>query len=385
MVSELVSKRNWATEAGTRRFVQRHRHGKAASAYQVVAGQMHLSSLGIGTYLGAADDATDRRYEDAIVEAVRQGINVIDTASNYRRGRAEAVVGRALRQLMEIGEVYRSEVLLSSKVGFVPRPRDPSQDSPQWFIDQTVGAGLAEPDELVCGCHCMAPRYITHSLERSLQQLQVETLDVLFVHNPESQLQLLPRAEVLDRVRRAFGAMEQAVDAGKVRVYGVATWTALRARPEERDYLSLEELVRCAEDVAGSRHHFKAVQLPLSMRLPEALTWRQQPVGGALMSPLEAANALGLVAFTSATLHQGKLCDGATAGAETAPVADELTKATLDALQFGRSAPGVTSALVGMSQVAHVRSNVRVLRQERAPEQWLLSVAQRPTGAAVEG
>jgi len=391
VVNELIRNRSWATEAGTRRFVKRHRHGKAATAYRSVGGQLHLSTMGIGTYLGAPDDLTDQRYEDAIFEAVRQGINVIDTAPNYRRGRAELVVGRALRRLLDRRDVYRSEVLVASKVGFVPRSRNEADDSLDWFEAQTVGAGLARPDELVCGCHCIAPRYVAHMLDQSLENLGVETLDVLFLHNPESQLQTIAKPQLLERIRGAFETMETAADQGKIRVYGVATWSGLRAKPDDRDYLSIQELMQCAQDVAGARNRFKAIQVPLSMSMPEALTWRQQPLRGRQLSTLEAARELGLVTFTSATLHQGKLCSSAPP-AEPLPAEANLTESSNEqisaihaAIQFGRSAPGVTSALVGMSQVEHVKDNLRSLSCEHAPHDWLLAAASPPEGAAIAG
>ena len=50
---------------------------------------LFLSSLGTGTYLGAADKETDEAVAAAIVLAVHRGWNVIDTASNYRDGHGE--------------------------------------------------------------------------------------------------------------------------------------------------------------------------------------------------------------------------------------------------------------------------------------------------------
>ncbi|MDQ1271744.1 MAG: hypothetical protein QG591_374, partial [Planctomycetota bacterium] len=58
------------------------------------------STIGIGTYLGKEDDKTDALYYDAMIEAVGQGCNVIDTAINYREMKSERVVGKAVRNLM---------------------------------------------------------------------------------------------------------------------------------------------------------------------------------------------------------------------------------------------------------------------------------------------
>ena len=53
-----------------------------------------VSSIGIGTYLGETDDETDRAYEEAINASLRGGINLIDTAVNYRFQRSERISAR---------------------------------------------------------------------------------------------------------------------------------------------------------------------------------------------------------------------------------------------------------------------------------------------------
>ena len=389
MVSELITQRSWASQAGTRRFVDRHSAGKADDAFSSLGGQLWLSSLGMGTYRGAPNDATDARYEAAIIEAVRQGINVIDTASNYRNQRSERVVGRALRRLIAMGEIYRSEVLIASKVGFVPMADQPPLDLEAWFRSHTIDRGLAEEGELNCRCHCMAPRYIAATIAQSLENMGLQTIDLYYLHNPESQLHEVDRPTFLDRIRRSFMALEAAVDAGQIRVYGVATWAGLRAARRDRDYLSLAELVRCAEDVAGKGHHFKASQAPLSLHLPEVAVLHNQTVQGRVMTLLEAAEVLGLAVFTSESLHQGrltrKLAERHALPADApGPAVAASRVASHAALQFARSPRGVTSALVGMSGVQHVRDNVQTLAHDRAPPAWTRAVARRPRGATIQ-
>ena len=351
MVSELIGARPWATEAGTARFVARHGVGRAADAWTQIA-RLELSSIGIGTYLGPSDDATDASYLAAVVDAVRRGVNVIDTAASYRHGRSERVVGRALAELQAMGEIYRSEVLIASKAGFVTADGQAPADPLAHALAATVGAGLAEADELSCGCHCMAPDYLAETVKRSLQRLDIKTLDVCFIHNPECQLQQLGRATVMARLRRAFVALERLADEGHLRVYGLATWTGLRARPHERDWLGLADVVALAEEVAGSRHRFRAIELPFNAAMPEALTRHNQVVDGEACCALEAARRLGMVTFVGGPLMQGRL-------------ANEDPGQAHDALQLARSAPGVSSALVGMSDLEHVRRNTAVMAEPR--------------------
>ena len=55
-----------------------------------------LSSLGLGTYLGAEDAATDRGYEECVGIALASGVNVFDSAINYRGQRSERAIGRTV-------------------------------------------------------------------------------------------------------------------------------------------------------------------------------------------------------------------------------------------------------------------------------------------------
>lgn len=67
----------FATSEGTSRLAGRFRNGQ--DFYRPAQG-LTLSSLGIGSYLGAMDEATDEGYAHALAAAVEGGINVIDTS-----------------------------------------------------------------------------------------------------------------------------------------------------------------------------------------------------------------------------------------------------------------------------------------------------------------
>lgn len=61
---------------------------------------LKLSSIGVGTYLGEADDYTDYLMYDGIKTSVLSGgVNHIDTAPNYRYMKSERTVGRVLTTL----------------------------------------------------------------------------------------------------------------------------------------------------------------------------------------------------------------------------------------------------------------------------------------------
>src|SRR5580700_9265073 len=92
-----------ATADGTLRYAARFQGRSASGHFREIMGGLVLSSIGIGTYLGDPDDATDKRYTDAVVVSVEGGVNVIDTAINYRFQRSERAIGAALKQLISKG------------------------------------------------------------------------------------------------------------------------------------------------------------------------------------------------------------------------------------------------------------------------------------------
>jgi aryl-alcohol dehydrogenase-like predicted oxidoreductase len=339
-----------ATAAGTAGYARRFPESAARGHFREALG-LHLSSLGLGTYLGRADAAGDEAYRQAIGAAVAGGINVLDTAVNYRGERSERALGAALADLAVSG-FSRDGVVVATKGGYVPA-RDPEA----YFAEHIVGRGRARADDLVAGCHCLAPGYLRHQLDRSLENLGLGSVDIYYLHNPEQQLDEVEPATFGERVRAAFEMLEEEVGQGRVGHYGTATWNGYRISPGPRA-LSLEALVGRAREVAGESHHFRVVQLPFSLGMPQALRARTQVVAGRPCSLLEAARELGTTVIGSAPLLQGQLAHRLPVGLLAG---SGLSTDAQRALQIARSAPGLTSALVGMARLSHVRENLAVL------------------------
>jgi len=152
----------------------------------------------------------------------------------------------------------------------------------------------------------------------------------------------------------------------------VATWNGFRAEPDSGGYHSLERIVEAARDVGGADHHFRFIQLPVNLAMPEALFFQNQKLGEEFVSVLQAAEALGVTAIASGSLLQGQVTRGLPEA-----IRDPLGSLATDAqtgIQFVRSAPGVTTALVGMSRIAHVEENLQVAHVAAARPDDLLSV-----------
>jgi aryl-alcohol dehydrogenase-like predicted oxidoreductase len=352
-----------ATPEGTDRYRRRFAE-KIPPAHFRHAHGLWMSSIGIGTYLGNHDDAADGQYRQAIVRAVESGCNVIDSAINYRCQRSERAIGAALKDLAARG-YGRDEITIATKGGFLPFDGTPPKDPRSYFAETFVATGLATAAEIVGGYHCMAPRYLMNQLDCSLRNLDVECIDIYYVHNPESQLGKVPREEFDRRLGRAFEALESAVASGKIRMYGTATWNGYRSPRDDKSYHGLAEIVRLAHEVAGEHHHFKVIQLPLNLAWTEAMSLRNQRVADKDLTTLEAAESLGVAVFTSASIYQGQLTHDL-----PEMIRDTFKGLETDgqrALQFVRSTPGVTTALVGMKQLSHVEENLKTACVAPAP------------------
>lgn len=359
-----------ATRDGTRRFRERHAADVAPAHFRPGPSGLTLGSLGAGTYLGDPDDATDAAYGEALVAALSLGVNVIDTAINYRAQRSERVIGLALAALIAAGELRRDEVVVCTKGGYLPFDGHYPSDARRYLHDTYVKSGLVAAEDVVGDCHSLAPRYLLDQIERSLRNLRVTTIDVYYLHNPETQLTAVDRDEFYARMACAFGALERAVAQGKIGCYGVATWNGFRAASDARDYLSLADLVALAEREGGKDHHFRTLQLPCNLGMPEAFTLRNQRAGDRAGSLVEAADHYGVTVVASASLLQGRL-----AGQLPEILAQAMTGLATDAqraLQFVRSTPGITTALVGMRRRTHAEENLAVARRPPASREEYL-------------
>ncbi|MEP6920859.1 MAG: aldo/keto reductase [bacterium] len=356
--------KGFATTEGTTHYRERFRNQAATNHFRNEE-NLWLSSIGIGTYLGEPDETTDAKYASSVELAVQRGVNVIDTAANYRFQRSERSIGKALAALATERGFAREELLICTKGGYLPFDGAPPRDVRTYVEETFVKPGIASFSDFVGGSHCMTPAYLQNQLDQSLRNMDLASVDVYYIHNPESQLGAISETDFYARLRAAFEFLEQARVAGKLRMYGVATWNGFRVAPEARGYHSLSRMVELAEEAGGESHGFRFIQLPFNLAMPEALVLRNQSVGaGESLSLLEAAAALGVTVVSSASILQGRVAQGLSETIRE-PLGSLATDA-LTAIQFVRSTPGITTALVGMSSPAHVEENLQLARIEPA-------------------
>jgi len=345
-----------ATKEGTTRYAQRFA-GRAAQGHFRETQRLVLSSLGLGTYLGQPDTKTDEGYTEAAVAAVESGINALDAAINYRFQRSERSIGAAIRQLAAKG-FERDEIVVCTKGGYLTPDGAMPGDANEYFFREYIQPGVFSAKDIAAGSHCMTPKFLKNQLGRSLKNLGVECVDVYYLHNPETQLSEVSKEEFLNRVREAFTFLEAAVEAGEIQYYGMATWNGFRQDARARDAMQLGEMAQIAQEIAGGRHHFRFVQLPFNLAMTEALTLGNQSLRGRDRTVMEAASELDITLIASASLLQGQVAKNLPSFvAEALGLENDAERA----LQFVRSSPGITTALVGMSRTEHVKANARLV------------------------
>jgi uncharacterized protein YyaL (SSP411 family)/aryl-alcohol dehydrogenase-like predicted oxidoreductase len=257
-----------ATPEGTGARAARFREEALAHGYAPlgVTG-LSVSRIGFGCY--RVDDETPE-HREALRAALLSGCMLIDTSTNYTDGASERLVGSVLAELNREGTLTRDAVVVVSKIGYV-------QGQNLLVAQDREAAGRPFPEMVKYqdGCwHCIHPEFLRDQLGRSLDRLQIETLDVCLLHNPEyffsdakqrgrgdvGQL----REEFSRRLRAAFGFLESQVAAGRIGWYGVSSNTAVNP-PGDPEAISLVWMLEAAVAAGGPAHHFRVLQVPMNL------------------------------------------------------------------------------------------------------------------------
>lgn len=356
-VSDFEILKGAATPDGTKRYREKAiAAGRPSEHFKEFEG-LHLSSIGMGTYLGDLTQRDDEAVENAVYDSIMSSsVNVIDTAINYRAMKSEKNIGKALLRLAE-GGISRDQVFISTKNGYITNDGDfPGVDVMEYIHRMYIETGIITTDEISSGYNIMSPGYLAKCIDRSLANLHLSTIDLVYIHNAfESWHEDVSREKFMEMLARAFQLYEQYRKQDKLRYYGMATWTCFRVPPNSREYLSLQDVVKVAEDVGGKDHGFRFIQLPYNLAYSEALLLRNQQVGTeSNLTILESAAKLGIGVFTSIPLFQGRLLRA------QIPDYPGAREGVSKLLQLIRSSPSVIAPLIGHKRPEHVQENLKV-------------------------
>lgn len=272
-----------------------------------------ISVIGFGAWEAGGDAWGPNESEEAVIDAMRTavdaGITWIDTAEVYGKGVSETIVGKAIAGI-------RDRVLIASKVG--PSPE---------------GSGF-RPEQVRAAC------------DASLGRLGIDHLDLYQLHWPD---------ETGVPVEETWGAMAELVDAGKVGYAGVSNF--------DRELIERCEAIR----------HVDSLQQEFSMLVledRELISWCGEVGTGVVSySPLGVGFLSGKITRERAgAIDDWRAREGWTEPdrldrvfvvlERLRPIAERLgiSMAQL-ALAWNVHQPGVTSAIAGSRNAAHVRDN----------------------------
>jgi aryl-alcohol dehydrogenase-like predicted oxidoreductase len=243
---------SFATPLGTLSFAKRFSHYKD---FYIRHNELIFSKLGLGTYNlePYKEENYVFHYIESVKEAIRSGINLLDTASNYRYGMSEKEIGIALKELGD--EVKREELIICSKGGFIqleyPFPANPYE----WIEENIIKKNLAKKEEIELDQHCMSPDFLEWSCKKSLENIGIQSFDIYYLHNPEMQFLRLGERAFYEEIEKVFQRFEKLVEEGLFYAYGVAVWNGFNSQTGE--LISLEKLLKIAQKVGGENHHFK--------------------------------------------------------------------------------------------------------------------------------
>jgi aryl-alcohol dehydrogenase-like predicted oxidoreductase len=348
----------YATGTGTKEFAeQAYRKGIPSTHFRNFNG-LALSSIGLGTYLGQETAKDDEAVENAVYKSISSNaVNVIDTAINYRSMRSERSIGKALLRLTKDGTVSRDQLFICSKNGYITNDGEyPTIDVLDYIQRMYISTGIIKTNDISSGYNVMNPNYIERCIDKSLANMHLAAIDLMYIHNAfESWHQDVNKEEFMEMLANVFEVYEKYRSYNKIRYYGMATWTCFRVPFTSKEYLSLEEVVKLAAKVGGSQHGFKFIQLPYNLAYSEALILKNQSVGSEKnLSTLEAAKLLNVKVFASVPLLQGRLLRAKIP--DYLGISDQVTKL----IQIVRSSPSVIAPLMGYKTTEHIQENLKI-------------------------
>ncbi|HET6402410.1 MAG TPA: aldo/keto reductase [Candidatus Kapabacteria bacterium] len=309
----------------------RARHPDWAASYKALGRTgLTCSGAGFGSY---RVHRSVQSHRAALAEAIRMGINIIDTSSNYAGGNSERMIGEVLAGLIhplpppsigggiltipqpppskggevKNGEgVRREEIIVVSKGGYIQGELydEMQRRANAAHADYSAGSELSELVRHSEGLwHSIHPDFLRDQITDSLERLQLETIDIYLLHNPEYYIEWalgegLAPGEVRDeynrRIKQAFAFLETEVERGRIQYYGISSNTF--PKPEDAvDRTSVEIGWQSAEEIAGDAHHFAVIEFPLNIFEPGAVIERNQRHGTETLLEYCAEKNLGVL------------------------------------------------------------------------------------------
>lgn len=260
-----------------------------------------ISPIGFGTYrVGKHPRLGFPECENALKKALKEGVNLIDTSTNYGDGLSEHLIGQTLKSMIAEGLIKREDVVIASKAGYI-------QGSNMELLQMRETEGkLYESvykfsDDI---WYSIDPAFVLDQFERSRARLGVEKIDVYFIHNPEYVLKYFEmentpvetaREQFYRQLGKAMNVLEDLVHQGKLGCYGISSNT-LGFSENDRSTVQLSKCLEVAESLGkADAHNFKVVQCPINWIEPYPALAPSEP-GNLSVCEYAAQKGIGVLA-----------------------------------------------------------------------------------------
>jgi aryl-alcohol dehydrogenase-like predicted oxidoreductase len=317
---------------------------------------MILPLLGIGTYLGDVNDNTDKKIIDVLNVALKNKINFIDTAPNYRFGRSEKLIGNFL------SKVDRNKIILSTKVGFLPVNNSSIKDYKLYFEQYFIKQGIINISDIYGDWQSFSPRYIKWQIEDSLKNLNTNYIDIYFLHNPEEIRPYVTKYKFYDIIFNAFKQINKEILNGKIKYVGISSWNGFIRNKDKSISIDLEKIIEISKNTLV-KNSFKYIQIPYNLGMTEHLTQKSQIINKQKCSLISASKKYSLKIISNAPFHNGKLFS-IDFPHQISNICNSNNKSEA-ALKFALSNPGVDLVLMGTTNINHLYKAIHTTSKER--------------------
>ncbi|CAM3249532.1 aldo/keto reductase [Sporolactobacillus spathodeae] len=159
--------------------------------------QVTTAPLGLGTNKVGGHNLFSNLSEsdgrETVRAALESGIQLLDTAFMYGKGRSEELIGEV------IADFPRDQVIIADKAAH----------------DFSSGEMVLNND----------PQFLKKSVDDALQRLKTDYIDIFYIHFPDDKT---PKSE-------AVGALQEMREAGKIRAIGISNFTLEQAKEANQD------------------------------------------------------------------------------------------------------------------------------------------------------
>jgi len=316
---------------------------------------LHYSKVGIGTYLGDLSESVDDKIYNVIIKAIKNGINLIDTAPNYRCERSEMIIGKV------VSDSNRKDLIISTKVGFLPFKQQEPENYNKYFQDRFINSGIINTSDIYGDWQSFHPDYIEWQLNESLNRLNTDYIDIYYLHNPDELLDYISLDKFYSIISNAFEFLNKMILLGKIKYIGISTWNGFLKNENKVD---LNKIISIAKNTLDS-DKFKFIQVPYNLAMTDYLTKKNQidSKNNKNCSLIYLANSYNIDVMTSAPFYHGKLINIDLPEKIKNMFYNVKNNAELS-LKFSLSNPGSNAVLTGVTNTSHLQEIISVLNKD---------------------